>query len=115
MKPAVRILIAAFLAALGALASVIPMQLAFAAPDEGQPVAQVATSELPSDLYFSNGFARLATADPEFIGRPLSAELPGDKEGSTIQKTSTGVLLYWQGPGHAAVAAKPGFCRAFST
>ena len=107
-----RALLAVLAAVAGTLATVAAPQLALAASDQEQTVAQTAlTPELPAALSFSNGFARLAAADSDFIGDPLSVELPGDEEGSTIQKTTTGVLLYWQGPGHPA-AATDGFSRA---
>lgn len=54
--------------------------------------AYAETVDQPS---LSPGFATLVETAPDIVGQPLENEHPGDVEGSTIVRTTTG-LLYWQ-------------------
>lgn len=54
-----------------------------------------AHAESVDSLTLSPGFAHLVEAAPDIVGQPLETEHEGDTPGSTIVRTTTG-LLYWE-------------------
>lgn len=71
-----------------ALAIVIACALAATvrAEDRTDPIPPVAVTP---------GFTHLVDLAPDVVGQPIESERPGDVDGSTIVRTTTG-LLYWQ-------------------